>query len=88
MNNLFRSDRIGKFDTYRDAFTTKRTCHFDEAGIMACDKELGFRFYKHPQDMADIDSSSFRFKCFAVKNYISTISNCMERRYFVHSICC
>lgn len=69
MNNLFRSDRIGKFDTYRDAFTTKRTCHFDEAGIMACDKELGFRFYKHPQDMADIDSSSFRFKCFAVKNY-------------------
>ena len=24
MNNLFRSDRIGKFDTYRDVFTTKK----------------------------------------------------------------
>lgn len=67
MNNLFMSDVKLPCDNYKEAFTTKRSCHFDESGVTAYAKELDFRFYKHPQDMADIDSSVYRFKCFAVK---------------------
>lgn len=68
MNNLFLSNIELPCDTYKEAFTTRRACHYDESGTTAYAKELNFKFYKHPQDMADIDPSSYRFKCFAVRN--------------------